>query len=152
MDIPSYLMGRNASGKGGTEIIVVDVLPATGKTNAIYLVPKQDTGDNDVFDEYIYVNDDWELIGTTEIDLSGYQEKIDSTHKLASDLVDDTNNTNKFVTGAEKTTWNGKLDSNKVKNTNSTTAGDVYDVRYINGLIGDISSILSSLVTVSGGE
>lgn len=44
------------------------------------------------------------------VDLSGYQTKIDSTHKLSSDLVDDTNNTNKFVTSAEKTTWSNKYD------------------------------------------
>lgn len=36
------------------------------------------------------------------------QTKIDSTHKLSSDLVDDTNNTNKFVSPSEKSTWNGK--------------------------------------------
>lgn len=36
------------------------------------------------------------------------QRVIDSSHKLSSDLVDDTNKTNKFVTSAEKTTWNNK--------------------------------------------
>lgn len=38
------------------------------------------------------------------------QNKIDSNNKLSSDLVDDTNNTNKFVTSNEKTTWNNKSD------------------------------------------
>ena len=46
----------------------------------------------------------------------------------------------------------GKLDTIKVKNTNSTTEGDVYDVRYINSVIGDISTILASLVSVGGGD
>lgn len=36
----------------------------------------------------------------------------------------------------------GKLDTSKVKNASSTTAGDVYDVRYINSLIGDIGTAL----------
>lgn len=36
------------------------------------------------------------------------QNKITSSHKLLSDLVDDTNQTNKFVTAQEKTTWNNK--------------------------------------------
>lgn len=44
----------------------------------------------------------------------------------------------------------GKLDTIKVKNTNSTTAGDVYDVRYINSMIGDIETILTRLTTGSG--
>lgn len=42
-------------------------------------------------------------------------------------------------------TGKGLLDSSKVKNANSTTAGDVYDVRYINTLIGDIDSALDSI-------
>ena len=36
----------------------------------------------------------------------------------------------------------GKLDTSKVKSTYSTTSGDVYDVSYINTIIGDISSAL----------
>lgn len=39
----------------------------------------------------------------------------------------------------------GKLDTSKVKNTNSTTAGDVYDVRYINSMIGNIESLLNGI-------
>ena len=39
-----------------------------------------------------------------------FQQKIDAKHKLSSDLVDDTNNTNKFVTTEEKAAWNAKSD------------------------------------------
>lgn len=39
----------------------------------------------------------------------------------------------------------GKLDTSKVKNTNSTTAGDVYDVRYINTMLGNIESLLAEV-------
>lgn len=39
----------------------------------------------------------------------------------------------------------GKLDTSKVKNVNSTTVGDVYDVRYINTMIGDIESLLGGI-------
>ena len=61
--------------------------------------------------------------------LSGKQSTIDSTHKLSSDLVDDSNSTHKFVTALEKRTWNGKqnsidsshkLSSNLVDDTNAT--------------------------------
>ena len=37
--------------------------------------------------------------------------EITPQNKLSSDLVDDTNKTNKFVTASEKTTWNGKQDA-----------------------------------------
>jgi hypothetical protein len=43
--------------------------------------------------------------------LAGKQGVIDSTHKLSADLVDDENSTNKFVTAAEKQTWNAKQDA-----------------------------------------
>ena len=96
----------------GLKIEVVQTLPVSDiKTDTIYLLPKQTAGTNNVYDEYLYINNSWELIGDTEIDLSGYQTKIDSTHKLSSDLVDDTGNTNLFVTSSEKTAWNGKQDA-----------------------------------------
>ena len=91
------------------DIQVVQTLPVQDiSTTTIYLVPKTTTEQNDAYDEYIYVSNAWEHIGSTDIDLSGYQTKIDSTHKLSSDLVDDTNNNNKFVTSSEKTTWSEK--------------------------------------------
>ena len=43
--------------------------------------------------------------------VSGLQSEITSSNKLSSDLVDDTNNTNKFVTASDKTTWSGKQDA-----------------------------------------
>lgn len=42
--------------------------------------------------------------------VSGLQSEITTTNKLSSDLVDDTNQTNKFVTTSEKTTWGNKYD------------------------------------------
>lgn len=52
-------------------IEVVNTLPTTGEDNKIYLVPKEgSTGD--VYNEYIWVNNTWELIGSTQIDLTGY--------------------------------------------------------------------------------
>ena len=39
----------------------------------------------------------------------------------------------------------GKVNTSQVKNTMSITAGDVYDVRYINTMIGNIESLLSEV-------
>lgn len=39
----------------------------------------------------------------------------------------------------------GKLDTSKVKSSNSTTAGDVYDVTYINSMIGNIEALLGGI-------
>lgn len=43
--------------------------------------------------------------------LDNKQDKIDNTHKLNADFVDDSSTTHKFVTTSEKTTWNNKQDS-----------------------------------------
>lgn len=42
--------------------------------------------------------------------VSGLQSEITSNNKLDSDLVDDTNQTHKFVSASEKNTWNNKSD------------------------------------------
>lgn len=43
--------------------------------------------------------------------VAGLQSEITSTNKLDADLVDDSTSVNKFVTAADKTTWNGKQDA-----------------------------------------
>lgn len=43
--------------------------------------------------------------------VSGLQSEITAQDPLSADLVDDTNTTHKFVSAAEKTTWNGKQDA-----------------------------------------
>jgi len=75
MDIPSYLLGRiKGSGGAGVSYIVVEELPTTGEEGKIYLVPKSTSKTNNYYDEYMYINSEWEIIGDTEIDLSNYQE------------------------------------------------------------------------------
>jgi len=40
----------------------------------------------------------------------------------------------------------GKLNTSQVKNATSTTAGDVYDVRYINSVLGDVNTALEAII------
>ena len=42
------------------------------KTDTIYLIPKTNSETNNIYEEWIYVNNSWELIGSTAIDLSNY--------------------------------------------------------------------------------
>lgn len=63
---------------------IVQTLPSSDiSTHTIYLILKSSSETGNIYDEYIYVNNNWELIGTTAIDLSGYV--------LESDLVAITN-------------------------------------------------------------
>lgn len=55
---------------------IINTLPTQDiKTDTIYMVPKSTAGTNDVYDEYMYINSAWELIGTTQVDLSNYLAK-----------------------------------------------------------------------------
>lgn len=67
-------------------IKVVNVLPEEGLPNKIYLVPKNDTQTQDLFDEYVWVNNAWEWITTKqlEIDLSDYATKEEVNSKVSS--------------------------------------------------------------------
>lgn len=57
---------------------VVQTLPTTDiSTTTIYLLPKTTAQTNNVYDEYMYINNVWEKIGTTEVDLSGYVKESD---------------------------------------------------------------------------
>lgn len=60
---------------------VVQTLPQTPDTHTIYLVPKSTSETNNVYDEYMYINNAWELIGTTEVDLSNYYTKTESDNR-----------------------------------------------------------------------
>ena len=60
----------------------VNALPAQGEANVIYLVPKATVLVDNIYDEYIWEDSSWELIGDTQIDLSGYVTDADLTAAL----------------------------------------------------------------------
>ena len=57
---------------------IVETLPTTGEENTLYLKGVDGVGGN-LYEEYMYINDKWELIGSTEtdVDLSGYVKTAD---------------------------------------------------------------------------
>ena len=71
------------------EFEIVQTLPASGEAGVVYLVPNSGTTPN-IYDEYIWVNNEFEKIGTTDIDLSGYATTQDLEDGLATkaDAID----------------------------------------------------------------
>lgn len=61
----------------GLSVEIVDTLPAAGQSNVLYLVPKSTTSPDNSYDEYMWIGNKWELIGTTAVDLSGYLKTTD---------------------------------------------------------------------------
>lgn len=94
---------------------VVQTLPASDiKTDVIYLVPKSTAQSQNVYDEYIYVNNAWEKIGDTQIDLSGYATKVNgavSGHFAGLDsngnLTDSGKSASDFVLKTDVTIYSG---------------------------------------------
>lgn len=64
-------------------VLIVQSLPQTGEARTIYFVPKQGGG----YTEHMYINNDWEEIGDTDIDLSDYYTKT-QTDALLADKAD----------------------------------------------------------------
>lgn len=56
-------------------------LPATGKDDVIYLVKDTNGKDNNNYLEYLWIDSKWELIGSTQVDLSGYATKSEVESK-----------------------------------------------------------------------
>lgn len=67
---------------GQLKIEVVDSLPSTGDNFTIYLLSNENTEGTNVYEEYLYVNNKWELIGTTKIDLSNYYNKTEADEQF----------------------------------------------------------------------
>ena len=72
---------------------IVAELPASGDANVIYLVPKSTAQTSNSYDEYVYINNAWEKIGDTDIDLSGYVTDDELTTALQSYLTTSAFNT-----------------------------------------------------------
>lgn len=118
---------------------IVTSLPSAGKDNVFYLIKDANGKDNNNYLEYLWIDNKWEMVGSTQVDLSGYmtKEKAEENeatlrndfvgltqyvHELLnkkadkteiktklSEMTDDT--THRLVTDTEKTAWNNKLDS-----------------------------------------
>lgn len=65
---------------------IVETLPETGSTGVIYLKKTNNTSDNNIYDEYIWVNNTYELIGTTAADLTDYMKTADAVAIANTDI------------------------------------------------------------------
>ena len=83
-ELPNALSEAFAKAGAVARYEIVDELPTSGQSNTIYLVPKSEGVG---YDEYIYVNGEWELIGDTDIELDRYVDKETFSGYTADTLV-----------------------------------------------------------------
>lgn len=114
-EVFASVANKESQGGGGAVIEkdlyrVVSVLPSSGEANILYLVPKADSeGDIDRYDEYLWVNGKFELVGSVsaDIDLSGYytKEQVDQSigdaYAYFINMVDDKADKNNVYTKNE---------------------------------------------------
>lgn len=70
---------------------IVSTLPTENiSTTTIYLVAVADVDSNNYFEEFLYADGKWELIGTTKIDLTGYytKEEVDKAIQTAVENIE----------------------------------------------------------------
>ena len=85
----------------GMNYAVVDKLPPEGRTDTIYLSANKGE-ENNVYDEYLYANGNFELVGTTKTDLSDYytikqvndriQEDVTNSARTINANIEETSN------------------------------------------------------------
>lgn len=76
------------AGISGFHAEIVSELPASGQSNILYLLAKSSAASGNGYDEYLYINGAWELIGSTDIDLSGYVQSSEM-HAITNTEITD---------------------------------------------------------------
>jgi hypothetical protein len=149
---------------GAVKTIVVNVLPTENiDTSAIYLVPSSTPETSNTYDEYMYINNNWEKLGgNLVIDLSNYVQFTDYAsndnfgvfkYNNANGFMKD-NNTNRPY--AENANYQNYLQKSvyyfisKGTLENVITGKGLTTKSYVDGLVGDIQTLLDNLDTGNG--
>ena len=116
----------------GFTTFVVNSLPVTGKNGIMYLLPSDEsTESNNIYDEYIWVSDKFEKIGSTKttIDLSGYVTQTEMNTQLANKA--NTNHTHDIASLPDETDMLGHMENDfytaldtKANKTTATTSAN----------------------------
>ena len=148
---------------GVIQLLIVNELPLVGRSDTMYFVPKEDTKESDLYYEYVWLNNDWELIGEKQIvvDLSDYYTKQE-TNTLLNGKVDNATlndyytktRTDELLGGkVDKTTYNTKIQEIETSLGNKLEQSDLVGYateQYVDNLVGDIETILTTLDVGSG--
>lgn len=139
------------------DIQVVQTLPTQDiSTTTIYFVPKATATTQDVYDEYIYVSNNWEHIGTTQVDLTNYVQNTDYATRNKGGVIKIGGNyglekDNLGNLYADQVSYNdyGSLSGFAImsKGTleNVITGKQLVNQTYVDNIVGDINTALDTI-------
>lgn len=143
---------------GAINLLIVNELPLVGSEDTLYFVPKTDTEESDMYDEYVWINNDWELVGTKQItiDLTDYVKNTDYATASVGGVVkiNSSYGVNVGTSGALTSFTRTYQDYQSSGNTliigkgtleNVITGKDLTTKAYVDGLVGDIGTILDNI-------
>lgn len=113
LDLSTYATKADVSAIPKFAIEVVAELPTENISKTTVYLVNHGHGDRDIYDEWIYVNNTWEKIGNTDVDLSGYLTSADA----ADTYLTKTDATTTYATKQDVTNITTNLTDNYVTNT-----------------------------------
>lgn len=131
----------------GFKPVIVNELPETGEENTLYLVPQQEPGEDPWYKEYMWLDNQWELIGTTSVDFSDYYTSNDVDNLLAnyytqSEVDELVNQTSEEITNLSE-------DITNIENNITNIEGDITNLGdNITNIEGDITNIQSDITNL----
>ena len=113
LDLSTFATKADVSAIPKFAIEVVTELPTKNISNTTVYLVKHAHGDKDIYDEWIYVNNAWEKIGNTDVDLTSYLKSADA----AETYLTKTDAGTIYATKQDVTDINTNLTDNYVTNT-----------------------------------
>lgn len=113
LDLSTFATKADVSAIPKFAIEVVTELPTENISNTTVYLVKHAHGDKDIYDEWIYVNNTWEKIGNTDVDLTSYLKSADA----AETYLTKTDAGTIYATKQDVTDINTNLTDNYVTNT-----------------------------------
>lgn len=131
----------------GIKMIVVSALPVEGiQENAIYLVPDPNTTEQNIYNQYVYANNGWIAIGSTQTDFSDYVRVDELANVAKTNNYNDLDNLPNIEGKEEKSNKTTVIDETST-NVQYPSAKAVFLA--VNDLTTELETMLGNLTTLT---